>query len=352
MCYYGSDTITMTTIQHVAKRAGVAPITVSRVINKSGYVTQPVRERVEAAIAESGYVPNGLARSLRSRRTHTLALVLTDITNPFFTTVARGVEDAASDAGFMVILGNTDEAETKERQYLQMLLQRQVDGILLVPAGDATESLRVIQQQKTPVVVLDRRVGTTDVDVVRCDSVGGAYQLGSLLASLGHRNIAVIAGPSKLSNSEDRVSGFQRSLAEAGLGHNVPGFHEGIAPVYYGTLTQESGYTMTQDALSAMPRPTAIFATNNFLAVGALNALHDAGLRVPEDVALVAFDDLLPAFVPFPFLTVADQPAYEMGQKAVALLLKRLSGEDPEPFRETLLDSKLVIRRSSGDKRG
>ena len=341
----------MTTIQDVAKQAGVAPMTVSRVINKSSYVAQPMRERVETAIAEMGYVPNGLARSLRSRRTHTFALVLTDVTNPFFTTVARGVEDAASAAGFMVILGNTDEGEAKEREYLRMLLQRQVDGILLVPAGDATESLRVIRQQQTPAVVLDRRVQHAQVDVVRCDSEGGAYQLGELLISLGHRSLAIIAGPQGVSNSDDRVAGFQRALAEAGLNQTAPVYHGDIASVYYGNLTHQSGYEMTRKALAAAPRPTAIFAANNFLAIGALNALHDAGLRVPEDVALVAFDDLPSEFVAFPFLTVLAQPAYEMGQKAVELLLNRLEAKKLPPFQEVLLESKMIVRQSSGDKR-
>ncbi len=340
----------MTTIQHVAKRAGVAPITVSRVVNKSGYVTQSVRDRVETAIADLGYVPNGLARSLRSRRTQTLALILTDVTNPFFTTLARGVEDAASAAGFMVILGNSDEGEAKEREYLQVLLQRQVDGILLVPAGNGAESLRVIQQQGTPVVVMDRRVQNTEVDVVRYDSEAGAYHLGKHLISLGHQGIAIIAGPQEVSTSEDRVTGFQRALTEAGLEKSAPVYHGKIATVYYGALTQKSGYDMTQEALKAEPRPTALFAANNFLALGALHALHDAGVCVPEDIAVVTFDDLLPSFVPVPFLTVADQPAYEMGQKAVEMLLSRLNGKQ-EPFQEVLLESKIIVRQSSGNKR-
>src|SRR5512143_3389514 len=162
----------MATIHDVAHRAGVSPITVSRVINHSGYASRETRVRVEAAVAELGYVPNRLARSLRSKRTHTLALVLTDITNPFFTTVARGVEDTASDAGFTVVFCNTDESETEEQKYLQVLLQQQVDGILLVPARSTPESVMMIQKQGTAVVVLDRKMPSdTEVDVVRCESV-------------------------------------------------------------------------------------------------------------------------------------------------------------------------------------
>jgi LacI family transcriptional regulator len=176
----------MATIHDVAQRAGVSPITVSRVINHSGYASQETRARVEAAIAELGYVPNRLARSLRSKRTHTLALVLTDITNPFFTTVARGVEDTASDAGYTVIFCNTDESESEEKKYLQVLLQQQVDGILLVPARGTPDSIDLIRKQNTPVVVLDRRLPSrVEVDTVRCENERGAYQLVRLLIGWG-----------------------------------------------------------------------------------------------------------------------------------------------------------------------
>src|SRR5512147_1412459 len=148
----------MATIHDVAQRAGVSPITVSRVINHSGYASQDTRERVEAAVIELGYVPNRLARSLRSKRTHTLALVITDITNPFFTTVARGVEDTASDAGYTVIFCNTDESITEERKYLHMLLEQRVGGIILVPALSIPDSVAFVQEHGTPVVVLDRRI--------------------------------------------------------------------------------------------------------------------------------------------------------------------------------------------------
>lgn len=178
---------------------------------------------------------------------------------------------------------------------------------------------------------------------MRCDSEEGAYQLGRLLVSLGHQKFAIVAGPLGVSTSEDRVAGFRRALAEAGFATDIP--------VLHGHLTQESGHAMTCRVVSATPRPTAVFATNNFLAIGALHALHEMGVRVPEDVALVGFDDLPPDLVTFPFLTVAAQPAYEMGRKAVELLLERLDGKSEQPFQEVLLISELIIRRSSGDAR-
>jgi LacI family transcriptional regulator len=332
----------MATIHDVAKRAGVAPITVSRVINHSGYFSEDTRERVESAIAELEYVPNRLARSLRSKRTNTIALVLTDITNPFFTTVARGVEDTASDAGYTVVFCNTDESETEEQKYLQVVLQQQVDGILLVPARSTPESVDLIQKQGTPVVVLDRKMPPeTEVDVVRCENVAGAYQLVKLLIDLGHRQIAVLSGPKIVSTAEDRVVGFRQAMSEAGLNEIV----------YYGAFTQASGYDLTRQALTIQPQPTAIFAANNLIGIGALKALQDAGLRVPEDVAMVSYDDLPANLVTFPFFTVAVQPAYEMAQKATQLLLARLSGEPPTQCQEVVLPTEIIVRQSSGQAR-
>ncbi len=332
----------MPTIQDVAKRAGVAPITVSRVVNNSGYVADELRARVEAAVAELGYVPNRLARSLRSRRSETLALVLTDITNPFFTTVARGVEDAASEAGYMVIVCNSDERADKEQTYLQLLLQQRVDGILLVPARGAAESVRFARQQHTPVVVLDRRADDVPADVVRCDSEHGAWLLGRHLLDLGHGRFAVLAGPAGVATSDDRVSGFQRALGESGA--------DTVCTVYHGELTQASGAALVQQALASAPAPTAVLAANNFITIGALRGLRAAGCEVPADITLVGFDDLPEALVTFPFLTVVAQPAYDMGRRAVELLLARLRGPATD-YQEIVLPTWLEVRSSSAAPR-
>lgn len=332
----------MPTIQDVARRAGVAPITASRAINSSGYVSQDVRDRVQQAAQELGYVPNTLARSLRSRRTQTLALVLTDITNPFFTTVARGVEDAASDAGYTVIFCNTDEDEAKERKYLDLLLQKRVDGLLLVPARDGIGSLQAAQAQGVAVVIIDRRASGCQADVVRCDSEDGAYQLARLLISLGHRQMALLNGPRGVSTAEDRSAGFLRGMRESGL--------ESQSAVLHGSFTQSSGAEMTRQALRLQPRPTALFAANNFIGIGAMHALSELGVLVPEEIALVGFDDLPPALVTFPFLTVASQPAYEMGRRAALLLIDRLKGRLESGCEEVVLPTELIVRVSSGKK--
>ena len=334
----------MANIRDVAKLAGVAPITVSRCINNSGYCSAEARARIESAIAELDFVPNRLASGLRSKRTHTLALVLTDITNPFFTTIARGVEDIASEAGYTVIFGNTDELIAKEQMYLQMLLEKRVDGVLLVPAKSGIDSVNLLKKQGTPIVVIDRRLPDLQTDVVRCDSEGGAYDLTRLLLSLGHREIAILNGPRGVSTATDRLAGYRRALAEAGIPRNKES-------EFHGAFTQESGFEMAHQAMQKNNMITAVFAANNFIAFGTIKALQEMRLRVPEEVAVVGFDDLPTSLVTFPFLTVAAQPAYEMGKKATEILLGRLDGELSDQYQEVVLPAAIVVRQSSGAAR-
>ena len=345
----------MSTISDVAKRAGVSTMTVSRVVNSTGYTSTETRSRVEAAISELGYVPNALARQLRSKRTKTIALVVSDISNPFFTTIARGAEDVAVRHGFSVMYCNTDESEKEEEQYLLMLIERQVDGVLLVPARSSGTSFRLLQAHHMPVVVMDRRVAARNVDSVLCDSEAGAYALTRHLVDLGHRRIAVLTGRRNISTSTDRVAGCRRALEEAGLTLDddlvrYGGFN-------FGKLNQADGHRMAGEVLAAGgERPTAIFAANNFIAFGAIRALREAGIRVPEDMSVVAFDDLPEDWVSEPFLTVAAQPAYEIGRRAATLLLDHIAGEHTPAAHDAagesvVLPVELIIRRSSGPPR-
>ncbi|HEY5277648.1 MAG TPA: LacI family DNA-binding transcriptional regulator [Coriobacteriia bacterium] len=336
----------MSTINDVAKLAGVSGMTVSRVINNSGYIGRETRSRVEAAIAELAYVPNAVGRQLRSKRTKMLALVLSDIMNPFFTTIARGVEDVARAQGFSVMFCNTDESEAEEARYLLMLVQRQVDGVLLVPASTSGKSLRLLSSHHMPVVVIDRRIQSRQIDSVRSDSEAGAYTLTQHLIGLGHRRIAVLTGRRSVSTSIDRVAGYCRAMLDAGLELDDDLVRYG--EYNYGEYNQVDGNRMAQEVLAADPRPTAIFAANNFIAFGAMRSLRDAGFRVPEDVSIVAFDDLPVAWLSDPFMTVVDQPAYEIGRRAAELLLSRLDGTISGPGREVVLPSELIVRRSSG----
>jgi LacI family transcriptional regulator len=333
----------MPTVLDVAKRAGVAPITVSRVINNSGYISQATRERVEAAVKELGYVPNTLARGLRSKRTKTLALVVTDITNPYFTLMARGVEDAAGASNYTVIYCNTDESEAKEEKYANILAQRQVDGVLLVPACGNVKTIKFLLSNDIHVVALDRRVSGVKIDSVRSDSEDGAYRLVKLLIGLGHKRITMIAGPKDVSTSVDRVAGYQRALIESGLGDNEQ--------VYYGTFNQEGGYEFAKQAMMHSSKPTAIFGANNFIAIGIIKALRDFKADVPGDVSVVAFDDFPESMLVAPFLTFVEQPAYEMGRVATELLLKRISGELNGGYQNLVLPTEIIERGSTSPNR-
>ncbi len=331
----------MSTIRDVAKRAGVSTMTVSRVINNSGYISQDARERVERAISELDYMPNALARSLRFKQTKTIALMLADITNPFFTTLARGVADMAEEHGFSVLFCNTDESKTKELDYLTIFLQKQVDGVLLVPASETGEAVALLAARGVPVVTLDRRVQGEAVDLVRCNSEQGGYNLIRHLIELGHTRIAAISGPRNVSTAQDRVTGYRRALAEAGIA-----IDERL--ICYGDYTEAGGYRLAHEMIRMQPRPTALFTANNFLAFGAYRAVREVGMKIPDQLSMVTFDDLPAMLILEPFLTVVAQPAYEIGHQAMALLLKRLSGEGPASAQEIVLPTTLIVNKSSG----
>lgn len=333
----------MPTIRDVAKLAGVAPITVSRAINNSGYVKDETRARVEAAIDELGYVPNILGLSLRSKKTMTIAAVITDITNPFWTTVTRGIEDVAQANGYSTILCNTDESKDKQEQYLQMLLRRRIDGILFVPASSEAAPIMQVKKQKIPIVLMDRNVPGVDVDIVRSDSEQGAYLITEHLLSLGHQRIAMLSGPQNISTSIDRAKGYRRALLDAGLSISAE-------QIFWGEYTQDSGYKMAKEMLPELTNITALVTANNFIAIGAMQLLNEKKLRVPEDIALVTVDDIPPTFTVTPFFTVAIQAASEMGKQAAQLLLNRVSGAIDAPCKEVVLPVQMTIRASSGEK--
>lgn len=334
----------MATISDVAKRAGVSPVTVSRVINKIDNVKSATREKVEQAIEELGYVPSGVAQSLRSKRTRTLALLVPDITNVFWTTVARGVEDAAQSRGYSVVLCNTDENTAKQLRYLDVVISQRVDGVVVAPYDSHPQNLAKLQQRNIPTVVIDRRVDGPAIDSVNGDSLSGACALVRHLIRLGHRRIAIISGPTNTSTADDRVTGYCIALAEAGLPLDP-------ALIKRGEYRLASGEFLTHELLQTVqPAPTAIFAANNAIAIGVLGALEKRGLRVPLDMAVVCFDDLPDTSRLFPFLTVVVQPAYEMGVHAAQLLLSRLEAEVSLQPRHVILPVRLIVRRSCGSK--
>ncbi len=333
----------MPTIRDVAKRAGVSPVTVSRVVNNAGNVKAATRERVESAIEELNYLPSIAARSLRVKRTRTLALIVPDITNSFWTTVARGVEDAAQGRDYSVLLCNTDEDPAKQERYLSAIVSQGVDGVIIAPYDSDADNLAGLRRREIPTVIIDRRVHGWEVDSVIGDSLSGSFALVRHLINLGHRHIAAISGPPKASTAEDRIAGYCLALGEAGIPLDN-------TLIKRGEFRAASGERLTHQLLDQDRPPTAIFAANNAIALGAIDALGQRNLRVPQDMALVSFDDL-PGLAPFfPFLTVGVQPAYDMGLNAAQLLFSRLDSEVNLQPRHVVLPVRLIIRHSCGSK--
>jgi LacI family transcriptional regulator len=330
------------TIRDVAKLAGVAPITVSRVVNNSPGVNQATRERVNKAISELNYVPNAMAKSLRSQQTCTIALVLTDITNPFWTTIARGVEDTAARKGYNVFFCNTDESLEKEANYIKILIQRRVDGVIIAPSSNNEQNLQSLERHHVPYILIDRKVNGMNADVVRSDGKEGARLLTQHLIDLGHRRIAILAGPSNVFTSRDRLAGYLETLQK----NNLP-IDDNL--IKEGMFEESGGFQFTKELLSNEPFPTAIIAANLLIAIGALGALREAGRQIPEDIGLVCFDDLPQASLIYPFMTVWAQRPYAMGVAATELLLERLTSKTRRhKSREIIIEADLIIRKSCG----
>ncbi len=334
----------MVTIYDIAKRANVSPMTVSRVINKSPLIKESTRLKVEEVIRELDYVPNKQARSLTSKETRLVALVIPDISNPFFTNIARGAEDKALQLGYHLILGNTDENPDKESQYIGMLMSAGVDGVLLVPSGEASAShVKKLVKRSIPFVYVDRTIPQVPADSISGDNFQTTRQLVQHLIALGHRKIAFINGPSSLSNVRERDQAFRETLLLAGIEPN---------PAYMiETHFKQDNFDEIIAKLVSLQqgeRPTAILAANNFIGVNTLRALRTLQIRVPEEMAVTCFDD--PDIIPDynPFLTVAKQPAYDMGFLGMQLLIERIQSGAPASTRKIVLPSELIVRSSTG----
>src|ERR1051325_9304110 len=326
----------MATIREVAESAGVSYATVSHVINNTRVVTQETRERVLAAMAALNYRPNALARSLRQGKTNTLGLVLPDSANPFFAEISRSIEDEAFKKGYSVFLCNTELDTQRELFYVDVLSKKQVDGIIFVAAGDQPDSLDFLLRQNMSVVMIDRDLPNVEVDAVLTDHRLGGFLATHHLIELGHTRIACIAGPSSITPSAERITGYRQALEEANLPYDD-------SLVLRGDYHAQSGMELTHVLLAMTPRPTAIFALNDLMALGALRAAAEANYSVPRDLAIVGYDDLELARFTSPSLTTIAQPKKEIGSQAVNLLAARISQKSRPPSR-LVLPPALIVR--------
>ena len=330
----------MATMKDVAQRAGVSPSTVSHVINETRFVSQQLRDRVLHAMSELNYQPSAVARSLRTKKTQVVALVIPDITNPYFPEVARGVQDVAEENEYSVILCNTDRVRGRELRFLKALRGQWVDGLILNPSEVTSGDLQDLQDAQIPVVLIGSQIDHPDLDVVMVDNVQGAYDAVSHLIDLGHRRIGLVGGPRAASSGEQRFQGYIRALAD----HDIPVDEEIITE---GRFTREGGYESMKRLLALQSPPTAVFASSDVMAIGALMAIQEQGLQVPNDVSLVGFDDIAEASTTTPKLTTVSQPKYQTGEVAAQLLFDRVEGASPGERQKIVLSHQLVIRDST-----
>jgi DNA-binding LacI/PurR family transcriptional regulator len=318
----------MVTIKDVAARAGVAPMTVSRVLNQPDSVAPETRERVQAVIDEMHYVPNRLGQGLLRRRTMMIALVVNDVTNPFAIHQVEGVSRMARQHGFTVVFAHSASSAEEEMRELRALIERRVDGIILAPVWNTPDAVDFIQATETPVAVVDYRMPDNEVDTVRCDTRPAARELTRRLLDLGHRRIAMLSGPQEVLTAFDRAAGYEEAMAEAG------------APAHttWGRYEVDSGVAMATAALTASDRPTALVTAGNRIALGAAHAARALGLRIPEDVSIVTFDGPQSSETLDPFFSGVQLPAARMAESATGLLLDRIQHDYDGPARDIVLD--------------
>ena len=328
----------MATIYDVARRAEVSPATVSRVVNGRANVDAGLAERVRRAMRDLDYRPNAVARNLRRSRTSFWAVIISDIDNPFFTTMFRGVEDVAQPAGFSVLLCNTDNDPAREEQYVNGTMSEQIAGVIISPTPSSPH-VRRLMDAGVPVVVIDRHLPDTPVDTVLVDNEHGAEMATRHLIESGYRRIACLTGPADLFTADRRLAGYRRALAAAGRPYD-----EGL--VRYSNFQQDGGYRAMASLLDGDTRPDAVFVTNNLSTVGAVACAFDNGIELPDDMGIVGFDDLPWAKLMRPALTTVAQPTYEVGRSAADLLNHRMADPGRPPTTLTLR-TELKIRNSS-----
>ena len=343
----GSSAKKSVTIRDVAQRAGVSIAAVSRALNGSGYVSTEIKQRVQEAAVALRYRPHDSARGLKLQRSNTIGLVIADITNPFYSELAAGVLSSAKKWGYHVILAAMDEEPTMEEEYLNVLMEKRVDGILAVATGENQRTWRDVVDLGIKVVLVDRKVTSLpEADVVLVDNTNGSHAAISYLLGLGHRRIGMLSGPMSLTTGQGRLDGYYQAHVDANLtvDRNL---------VQLVSFKRESGIQAVEQLLALPEPPSAIFAANNLIGEMAFFALRAKGLRVPEDISFLMFDDVSWASLTTPQITVVAQPISHLGSRAVEQLMLRLHHPD-EVVREgsvVVLPPELIIRESCASPR-
>lgn len=334
----------MPKLKDVAKRSGFSVGTASAVINNNPWVSEETRRRVLKAIKELNYQPNQLARNLRTQKTNTIGVIVPDITNPFFPQIIRSIDALARQYGYLIILCDSNENYQIGIETFKVLLQKKVDGIILIGGIVPKEELVKFLSDKHPlIVVIERDYEIPDIATVIVDAVKGGYTATKHFLSLGYSHVGIITGPldDEFSHgSFGRYKGYQMALEEYNISFNQ-------SMVKQGDFTFDGGYRAMKQFLDDTPQVRAIFASNDLMAIGAIEAIKEQGLRIPEDIALVGYDDIPEASYISPALTTIRLPQKQLGHKAVEIILTRLLGKHDSPLKK-VLPTKLIVRQSCG----
>lgn len=340
------------TIKEIAAEAGVSIATVSIVLNKKDKkISEATRKRILDIAGKYNYTPNGMARSLVTKKTETIGLIIPDIVNPFFPEIARGVEDKASEFGYSVIYCNTDDKIKRENKYIDILTEKAVDGIIFARSAGDNGGVCSLEKCKVPIVLIDRDYEEGNViGKILVDNKSGTYDATLYLLDRGYKNIAYIAGDTTINTAADRLEGYKKALLE----RNMPVNEEYIK---IGDYRMQWGIDAVSELIEQKLPIDCIFCGNDIIAIGAVKKLREKGLRVPQDIGVVGFDDIYLAGLTEPALTTVKQPIYEMGYKAAELLINRLrkepdedntaSGKKDTDLNTMILTTELVVRMST-----
>lgn len=329
----------MATMKQVAERAGVSISTVSHVINNTRVVSDDVRRRVLGIIDEMRYIPSAVARSLKNDKTHTIGVLVPNSSNPYFAELIRWIEDAAFELGYNIILCNAHGGAQKQTAYLRLLMEKRIDGLVLVASGADDEQDLLVRHEAVPIVQLERALPGLDADLILAGQEEGGHAATRHLIELGHRDIACVAGPADLPRTRERVGGFLHAMTEAGL--TVP-----PGRIVHEEFTSAGGHAAFTRLLADPRPPTAVFVTSDLMALGGLCAAGVAGVRVPAQLSVVGYDDIAGAGYALPPLTTVAPPKRAMASLAIARLIERIRS-GCVPLRSMALPSTLVVRAST-----
>ncbi len=326
-------------MKQVAEKARVSTTTVSHVINNTRVVSEDARERVLAVIQELRYIPSAVARSLKNDRTHTLGMMIPNNSNPYFAEIIQSLEDTCFEFGYNIILCNSYDDPKKQAAYIRVLMEKRIDGLILVSSGSDEELTRLLADEGIPKVLVDRELDGVAADFIEADHEDGGYQATQYLISLGHTRIACVAGPENILASAARIRGYQRALQQAGISYDP-------ALLVHADFTSQGGFNAFQHLLALADRPSAIFASNDLMAIGGICAANQAGIRIPDDLSVIGYDDIALASFSTPPLTTIAQPKQAIGRLTAEVLVQRIKCPESSLRRE-LIKSQLVVRSST-----